>query len=244
MFTAAVRALRQMFSKPFRAVLFKSVGMAIAVLIVLAVGLQRLIAWGAESGGAWLRANWTWFPNWGVETLEWLLAILSGVGLFVGVIFLMPAAAALVAGIFADDIAKQVEDSYYPADAPGRPLPIARSLWESVKAASLSILVYLLAVPFLLFGGAGAIIFFVATAFLLSREYFNLAAMRFRPPPEAKALRKAHSGQVWGAGLMIAALVSIPIVNFVTPLFATALMVHMHKRVTDSPRRVTRAPTG
>lgn len=244
MFVAAARALRQMFSPPFRAVLMKSVGAAIVVLIGLAIGLQRLIAWGAENGGAWLRANWTWMPSWGVETLEWMLAILSSVGLVVAVVFLMPAASALVAAIFADEIAEQVEKSYYPQDPPGQALPIARSLWESVKAALLSVGVYLLAVPFLLFGGAGAIIFFVATAFLLSREYFNLAAMRFRAPREAKALRKANSGQVWASGLMIAALVSIPIVNFVTPLFATALMVHMHKRVTESPRRDDRAPTG
>lgn len=242
MFTAAVRTLRQMFSPPFRAILLKSAGMAVIFLVVLGIGLQRLAAWGAENGGAWLRATWTWFPNWAAQTLEWALSIVAGLGVVAGVVFLMPAATALVASIFADDIAAQVENSYYRADPPGRALPIARSVWESVKAALLSILVYLCAVPFLLFGGAGAVIFFVATAFLLSREYFNLAAMRFRPPAEAKALRRAHSGQIWGAGLMIAALVSIPIVNFVTPLFATALMVHMHKRVAESPRRA--APEG
>jgi CysZ protein len=40
---------------------------------------------------------------------------------------------------------------------------------------------------------------------------------------------------VFLAGLMIAAFVSIPIVNLATPLFGTALMVHLHKRLT-SPR--------
>ena len=75
------------------------------------------------------------------------------------------------------------------------------------------------------------IIFFVATAWLLSREYFDLAAMRFRPPDEAKALRKHHAGTVFVAGLLIAAFVSIPIVNLATPLFAMSLMVHVHKRL-------------
>ena len=32
-------------------------------------------------------------------------------------------------------------------------------------------------------------------------------------------------------GLFIAAFVSIPIVNLATPLFGTALMVHVHKRI-------------
>jgi uncharacterized protein involved in cysteine biosynthesis len=33
------------------------------------------------------------------------------------------------------------------------------------------------------------------------------------------------------AGLLIAAFVSIPIVNLATPLFGMALMVHVHKRL-------------
>jgi uncharacterized protein involved in cysteine biosynthesis len=40
------------------------------------------------------------------------------------------------------------------------------------------------------------------------------------------------------AGMLIAAFVSIPIVNLATPVFATALMVHMHKRLTESRREL------
>jgi hypothetical protein len=36
---------------------------------------------------------------------------------------------------------------------------------------------------------------------------------------------------VYTGGLFIAAFVSIPIVNLATPLFAMALMVHVHKRL-------------
>ena len=74
-------------------------------------------------------------------------------------------------------------------------------------------------------------IFFLATAYILGREYFELAAMRFRPPVEAKALRKRNAAMVYVGGLFIAAFVSIPIVNLATPVFAMALMVHVHKRV-------------
>jgi uncharacterized protein involved in cysteine biosynthesis len=42
---------------------------------------------------------------------------------------------------------------------------------------------------------------------------------------------------VFMAGLLIAAFVSIPIVNLATPLFAMALMVHMHKRTMTEDRR-------
>jgi len=89
--------------------------------------------------------------------------------------------------------------------------------------------------PSLLLAGFGAVIFFLATAFLLSREYFELAAMRFRSPGEARALRKANQSTVFLAGLFIAAFVSIPILNLATPLFGTAFMVHLHKRLSGRP---------
>jgi CysZ protein len=86
-----------------------------------------------------------------------------------------------------------------------------------------------------LFAGAGFIIFFIATAWLLGREYFELAAMRFRSPKEAKSMRKENAATVFTAGLIIAAFVSIPVVNLATPLFGMAFMVHMHKRL-SGPR--------
>jgi CysZ protein len=111
-----------------------------------------------------------------------------------------------------------------------------RALAEGIKTASLAVLVYLCALPFLLLAGFGLVIMFVATGYLLGREYFLLAAMRFRTPDEAKALRRSQRGSVFLAGLLIAIFVSIPVVNLATPLFAMALMVHMHKRL--SGRRI------
>jgi uncharacterized protein involved in cysteine biosynthesis len=48
---------------------------------------------------------------------------------------------------------------------------------------------------------------------------------------EAKALRRRHQATVFTAGLFIAGFVSIPVLNLATPLFGTALMVHVHKRM-------------
>ncbi len=105
---------------------------------------------------------------------------------------------------------------------------------ESCTTVTLvSIAVYLCALPFVFFAGLGLFILFFASAYLLSREYFELAAMRFRPVAEAKAFRKAHHTAVFTSGLLIAAFVSIPIVNLATPLFAMAFMVHMHKKLSQ-----------
>ena len=231
MLDAAVRALSQMLSPPFRAILLKSVGLAVVLIFAIGFALHRLLAWLAGEGGVWaesvLGANW----HSSINILAWILSIVAGLGIVVGSIFLMPAVTALVASFFVDAIALEVERRDYPDEPVGTPLPLAASVWVGVKAALLSILVYILAVPFLLFAGFGFVIFFVATAYLLSREYFELAAMRYRPPPEAQAMRKANQSTVFLAGLLIAAFVSIPIVNLGTPLFGMALMVHIHKRL-------------
>ncbi len=58
--------------------------------------------------------------------------------------------------------------------------------------------------------------------------------MRFRSPAEAKAMRRDNAATVFTAGLVIAAFVSIPIVNLATPMFGMAFMVHMHKRMSGS----------
>jgi CysZ protein len=238
MLAAASKAFSQMLSPPFRAVLLKSAGLAAVLLIVLAIALHRLIAWLTESGGQWVEVTLGPAAHTPMTILLWILAIVAALGLVVGAVFLMPAVTAVAAGLYGDDIAAQVEATHYPADPPGTAVPVGRSLIEAAKIAGLSIVVYLCAVPFLLVAGAGAVMFFLATAYLQSRQYFELAAMRFHSAAEAKALRKAHQGQVFAAGLLIAALVSIPIVNLATPLFGTALMVHLHKRLHGTRREL------
>jgi uncharacterized protein involved in cysteine biosynthesis len=176
-----------------------------------------------------------------LNVLAWIISIAAGLGVVLGGIFLMPAVTSLIASVFVDDVAEHVERVHYPAERPGAALPLGVAIPEGIKTALLTILVYLIALPFVLFAGAGFLIFFIATAWLLGREYFELAAMRFRPVAEAKRLRTAHQGTVFLAGLFIAAFVSIPIVNLATPLFAMALMVHVHKRTASGSAPATAA---
>jgi CysZ protein len=234
MLDAALKALEQLLSPQFRSVLLKSIALALVLLLALGIGLHRVIAWLIGGGGGWLETALGAGAHGPVNALEWVLTVAAGFGLIAGAVFLMPAVTSLVGGLYADEIADLVEREHYPADVPGTPVPIARALLEGVKAALLALVVYLVALPFLLLAGLGAIIFFVATAFLLGRVYFELAAMRFHPVDEAKRLRKARQGSVFVAGLLIAVFVSIPIVNLATPLFGMALMVHVHKRLTSS----------
>lgn len=237
MLDAAVKALTQMFSPPFRTLLLKCVGLAIVALVVFGVGLYQLIAWLTAEGGTWAQGSLGSAWQTPIKVLLWILAFVAALGLVAGAVFLMPAVTAFVGGFFTDDIAEQVERAYYPADPPGRALPIARAVFEGIKTAGLALLIYLCAVPFLFFAGLGLVVLFFANAYLLGREYFLLAAMRFHPAEDAKALRRAHSGRLFVAGMFIAGFVSIPIVNLATPLFGTAFMTHIHKRIAGGPRR-------
>ena len=83
----------------------------------------------------------------------------------------------------------------------------------------------------LLIPGVNIVAFFLVNGYLIGREYFEFAAMRFMAPADAKRLRKAHGGQVFVAGLVVALVLAIPIVNLLAPIFGTVLMVHLHKRV-------------
>src|SRR5271156_3851493 len=48
----ASRALNQMLSPPLRAVLWKSIGLALALIVAVGVALDRLIAWLLGAGSA------------------------------------------------------------------------------------------------------------------------------------------------------------------------------------------------
>jgi CysZ protein len=231
MLDAAVKALSQMFSPPFRSVLWRSIGLAVFLIVVLAIGIGAGADWLAKYGVGYVEGTVGSTYHGALSIAATILSIAAGLGVLVGAIFLMPAVTALVASFFVDEIADHVEQAYYPGEA-GQPLPVGRALWEGTKTALLAVLVYLCATPFLLFAGFGLLIFFFATAFLLGREYFELAAMRFRPAADAKLLRKRHGMTVFVAGMFIAAFVSIPILNLATPLFGMAFMVHMHKKLT------------
>jgi CysZ protein len=229
MIEAAVKALAEILSPAMRSILWRSIGLALVLITVLSIGLQRLLSWLATSGEGWAEAALGPGAHAPLYVLSWIVSIAAGLGIVFGGILLMPAITSLVASFFVDDIADHVEREHYPAEAPGVALPFALATHQGIKTALLTILVYLIALPFVFMAGLGFIAFFIATAWLLGREYFHLAAMRFRSPEEAKAMRRDNAATIFTAGLIIAAFVSIPVVNLATPLFGMAFMVHMHK---------------
>ena len=194
--------------------------------------LNRIFVALAESGATWAEQTSGFAPHAAWATLAWVLSIMASLGIVTGALFLMPAITAFVGSFFVDEVADAVERDSYPAEPPGNALPIFRALIEGVKFAVLA-LVGLSRVRCRSYfsPGSASIVLFLANAYLLGRQYFEFAAMRFRPPDEAKAMRKANAPYIFLAGIAIALFVSIPLVNLATPIFAMAYMVHIHKRM-------------
>ena len=232
MLDAAITALSQLFTQPLRAVLMKAVGLALLLIVIIGIVLNRIFSALAASGATWAEQTSGFAPHAAWASLAWVLSIMASLGIITGALFLMPAVTAFVGSFFVDEVGDAVERDSYPAEPPGKALPFWRALIEGVKFALLALAVYLCALPFIFFAGIGIIILFLANSYLLGREYFELAAMRFRTPHDAKALRKSNAAYIFLAGMVIAVFVSIPLINLATPIFAMAYMVHIHKRMT------------
>ena len=214
------RTLTQIVSPPFRAVLWKSVGLTIALFVALWFGLEFAVSTFLTP----VLGPFAW-GGWVTTALAWLL----GAGIVVGAGFLLAPVTSVFAGLFLDDVADAVEREFYPDDPPGRPLPLGRSIAITARFLALVVGANLLALVLVLAVGLGVAVFFVVNGYLLGREYFQFAALRHRSYEEADALRRRHGGTVFLAGLAIAGILAVPVVNLLTPLFAAALMVHLHR---------------
>src|SRR5262245_46435939 len=232
---AARRALGDLLAPEFRAILFKTLGLTLLALAALWFGLEELFDWLALP---WIDALLPGFPSW-AGWLSFIAAIVAAIGLAIGVALLIAPATAIVAGLFLDDAAARVEQTGYPSEPPGKPLPAGRALVQSLKFFGVVLLGNIVALLLLLVPGMNIAAFFVVNAYLLGREFFEFAAMRHLSEDEARALRRRHSGTVFLAGLLVAAFVSVPIVNLVAPLFGAAMMVHLFKLLSarDGGRR-------
>jgi len=216
MLDAAILALRDILSPPFRGVLMKSLALTVGLLIALWLALVWVFA-------HYVATPWPW--------LDTALDIMTGVGLIVGLGFLVAPVTALFAGLFLDDVAEMVERTHYPADPPGRAQPFLAGIVTAVKFLAVVLVVNAIALPFVLLLGFGFLIFLAANGYLLGREYFELAALRHHDELTVLRLRRRNSRTIFAAGLLIAAFLAIPIVNLLGPLFATAFMVHVEKRI-------------
>lgn len=224
---AAFAAAARLFTPGFRSVFFKSLGLTVLVLIGLWFAIAGLFDWLALPPLVSLLPQ---VPEW-ATWLGLLAAIVAGLALALGLGLLIAPVTAIIAGFFLDDVAEIIEREDYPHEPVGQALPMTTAAIVSAKFLVLVVLGNLLALALLLVPFINFAAFFVINGYLLGREFFEFAAMRHRSEAAAKALRRRHAGTIFLAGLVIALVLSVPLLNLTTPLFAAAMMVHLHKMV-------------
>ena len=213
MIAAAFKALGDLTSPVLRSVLWKALGLTLLLFIAVLVGTEMLLS-------MMTLVPWPW--------LQTMIAVGAGLGLIVGFVFLMAPVTAVFAGLFLDTVSAVVEAKHYPGDPPGQPLALMTGLGIALSFGLLVLLINLAVLP-LVFTGIGAVALVLANAYLISREYFEMAAMRHMDVRAAKTLRRREARRVFMAGLLPAAMTLFPLVNIVVPLFATAYFTHLYK---------------
>ena len=230
MFGAISKALGQLGDPRIQKLIGLSIALTIAVFIAIALLAWWLVGWLSGLSG--------WWGD---------IAQAAGVlGTLVIAWFTFPALAAAISAIFADRVMDAVEARYYPGRPAPFETPILASILDGLKLALLSLIANLLALPFLIFPPLYFLIAYGVNGFLLGREYYEMPAFRRLQRPVAKGLYRAHRGQFTLGGVLIAFISTIPIVNLVAPIIATAFMVHLFESVvkleSDRAASVTRRP--
>ena len=205
----------------FRRVLILGVALTLALLFaVYAVVLLSI---------SWLTGDAITLPLLGeVRWLDDLLGWTSLIAMMVMSIFLMVPVASAITGFFLDDVAAAVEARHYPDLPPVPRMPWMDTLRDTMGflgvliGANLLALILYIALPF----GAFAI-FWALNGYLLGREYFQLAAMRRLGRAGAQELRRRHWLRVWGAGVLMAIPLSVPLLNLVIPILGAATFTHL-----------------
>ncbi len=224
-----LKALGQMGDPRFRRVIGMGVVLAFALLVAVYAAVVGLIEL-ADPGSISL-------PFVGpAESLNTILSFGSLILMLFLSVFLMIPVASAITSLFLDDVARAVEDKHFP-QLPVPPKPawqegVRDTLMFGVVLIGANILAF---IAYAIFPFAAPFIFYAMNGYLLGREYFYLVAVRREGRTEAIALRKAHSGEVWLAGCLMAVPLSIPLLNLFIPVLGAATFTHLYHRLAARP---------
>jgi CysZ protein len=213
MLTALFRAINQLSDPKVRRVVWLGIFGAAAAFAGLAAVVWTLLF---ETD----LIPWHW--------LDTAVDVLGGLAVFGLAWLLFPAVVVAVSGLLLDSVVEAVERRWYPSLPPGREQPIVEMIFGVLRFFLVVAALNLIALPVYLFLPAiNLAVFYVLNGYLLSREYYELVAFRRLDPARARQVRRAYSGRLFAAGVIIAFFSTIPFVNLIVPVVGTAFMVHV-----------------
>ncbi len=209
-FTKAVAQLSDpRVRRPLMLSLGLTVGCYVALVIALWVGLGSIEVVQ---------------PAW----LDTMLDIAGGVGAIVIALIFFPAIVTTFVGLFLEQVADAVEARHYPSLTPPRDVPMTESILGALSFAGTALALNLVALPFYVFlPAANLVLFLLLNGYLLGREYQEMVGARRQTSAEMRTDRRRHRTTLMLAGMAIAGMMVVPVVNLLAPLVATAFMVHV-----------------
>jgi uncharacterized protein involved in cysteine biosynthesis len=167
----------------------------------------------------------------GISWLDTVINVLGSLaGLFVAWL-LFPAMSMLVLGFFLDRVIASIERRHYPALPPARRIGFAESIGSALRLALLSLALNLVILPLYLLPVVNLVIFYGVNGYLVGREYFASVALRRLDAAGVLSMWRRYRFRLLLAGLIIAFLLSLPLVNFVAPLIGVAFMLHLFEDI-------------
>lgn len=211
MLRALTLAFGQLFTGPILAVLGGCVLLSIGCFVALWFGIDWMLGWLVGDTGEWS------------TTLGWLGGALTAVLAYLS----FPLVTSAFVGLFLERVATLVERRHYPHLPAADGLGVAESIVVTVRFVAVLIgvnvllVLLLVIVPF-----AYPVAWLLCNGWLLGREYFELVALRRLDREHSDELRRRRGTECLLTGMALAFLLTVPFVNLVMPVFATAVMVH------------------
>jgi len=222
-----LKAVGQLGDPRLRQVLWLSTFLSLLVFAGLWIGLWQLLgSVPADSvpGLSWLTENLG-------EGFEWFAGGVFFVGMLLLTLMLFPAVITVIVGFFLERVVLAVEARHYPQLAAPRDVSLSETVMSTVKFGLIVALVNVLALPFyallLFIPPMNVVLFYLVNGYLVSREYFELVALRRMDPVAASRLRRRNRGRLQLAGMLLVFVMTIPLVNLLIPVIAAAFMLHV-----------------
>jgi uncharacterized protein involved in cysteine biosynthesis len=209
------RGFGQLSDPKTRSVVIKSIIGSILVFIGLYIALYIALKITAFVTIGWLETVFDSLAQFGVMALTW---------------FLFPAVVTAMASLMLEDVVDAVEQRHYPEKQLAQSLSLIEGLLPALKFLGVTVGYNLLILPLLFVPPIWPFIPFIylsLNGYLLSREYFEVVAFRRIAQQDARALRERYKVPLFIAGVGFAFLLTVPFLNLITPVVATAAMVHM-----------------
>lgn len=215
MISAFLKAIAQLSDPAFRRVLVLGMFGALVTFVLLNAAVDWALATSQLFTTGWL---------------DTVVDVLGGLGSFLLTLLLFPAVASMMIGVLLDDIVRAVEARHYPGLPPARERPMLEDLATTARFAAKLIAINLVALPLyllLMWFGFGVVLYYALNGYLVGREYWELVSLRRLTIEQADTLRRRWRVYLWVVGAGFTFLLSLPLVNLVAPMIATATMVHV-----------------